>query len=167
MRAAGSSTLLPKLLGPGCSTRAPLTQRGPHERVPTHSSGPGAPVVVRWNLRLRARGRLGRKREISPPNMIPRSTSRTRRPSANGLDGGGQTEMEESQFDMEGLKKAFEAGDVDGVLEFYAEDLDHIEVDEGAPPRSPRRTGADYIRSAVAGATQAGTKLRLENPVVG
>ena len=59
--------------------------------------------------------------------------------------------MEESQFDMEGLKKAFEAGDVDGVLEFYAEDLDHIEVDEGAPPRSPRRTGADYIRSAVAG----------------
>jgi len=75
--------------------------------------------------------------------------------------------MEESQFDMEGLKKAFEAGDVDGVLEFYAEDLDHIEVDEGAPPRSPRRTGADYIRSAVAGATQAGIKLRLENPVVG
>ena len=75
--------------------------------------------------------------------------------------------MEQSQFDMEGLKKAFEDGDVDGVLEFYAEDLDHIEVDEGAPPKSPRRTGADYIRSAVGGATQAGIKLRLENPVVG
>ncbi len=60
--------------------------------------------------------------------------------------------MEESQFDMERLRQAFEAGDVDEVLKFYAEDLEHIEVDDGAPPRSPRRTGADYIRSAIAGA---------------
>src|SRR6266542_10872 len=75
--------------------------------------------------------------------------------------------MEESQFDMERLRQAFEAGDVDEVLKFYAEDLEHIEVDDGAPPRSPRRTGTDYIRSAIAGAAQAGIKLRLENPVVG
>jgi len=64
--------------------------------------------------------------------------------------------MEESQFDMERLRQAFEAGDVDEVLKFYAEDLEHIEVDDGAPPRSARRTGADYIRSAIAGAAQAG-----------
>ena len=55
--------------------------------------------------------------------------------------------MEESQFDMERLRQAFEAGDVDEVLKFYAEDLEHIEVDEGAPPRSEERRVGKECRS--------------------
>ena len=75
--------------------------------------------------------------------------------------------MGETRFDIEGLKQVFEAGEADKVLEFYSNDLEHIEVDEGAPPKSPRTSGADYIRNAIEGAAQAGIKLRMENPVVG
>ena len=71
------------------------------------------------------------------------------------------------QFNIEGLMQAFEAGDADRVLEFYATDFEHIEIDAEAPPASPRRTGADYIRGAIEGAAQAGIRFRLENLVVG
>ena len=59
--------------------------------------------------------------------------------------------MGETRFDIEGLKQVLEAGDADKVLEFYSNDLEHIEVDEGAPPKSPRASGADYIRNAIEG----------------
>ncbi len=72
----------------------------------------------------------------------------------------------EIQFDIEGLKRAFEAGEADKVLEYYSDDLEHIEVDDSAPPKSPRKSGAEYIRNAIEGAAGAGIKLRMENPVV-
>ncbi len=46
----------------------------------------------------------------------------------------------EIQFDIEGLKRAFEAGEADKVLEYYSDDLEHIEVDDSAPPKSPRKS---------------------------
>ena len=77
------------------------------------------------------------------------------------------TAKERTQFDIEALKRAFEANDAEKVLEFYSSDLEHIEIDAGAPPKSPRKTGAEYIANAIEGAAQAGIKLRMENPVVG
>ena len=73
----------------------------------------------------------------------------------------------QAQFDIEALKRAFEAHQVDKVLEFYSSDLDHLEIDAGAPPKSPRRSGIDYLGDAIQGAAQAGIKLHMENPVVG
>ncbi len=77
------------------------------------------------------------------------------------------TAKERTQFDIEALKRAFEANDADKVLEFYSSDVEHTEIDAGAPPKSPRKTGAEYIANAIEGAAQAGIKLRMENPVVG
>lgn len=73
----------------------------------------------------------------------------------------------ETRFDIEALATAFEANDVDRVLEFYSEKLDHVEIDAGAPPSSPRTSDLEHIGNALRGAAQAGIKLRMENPVVG
>jgi hypothetical protein len=75
--------------------------------------------------------------------------------------------MATTTFDIDALKKAFEAHDVDRVLEFYSSDLEHLEIDDGAPPKSPRKTDIEYIRGAIQGAGQAGVRLHLDNPVVG
>jgi len=72
-----------------------------------------------------------------------------------------------SQFDMEAFKSAFEANEVDKVLAFYSSELEHVEIDAGAPPGSPRTSDREHIGNALSGAAQAGIKLRLENPVVG
>src|SRR5436309_14923629 len=73
----------------------------------------------------------------------------------------------ETSFDIDALKQAFEAGDVDKVLEFYSEDLEHIEIDAGAPPRSPRTSDFEHLGNALRGAAQAGIKLHMENTVAG
>ena len=71
------------------------------------------------------------------------------------------------RFDMEAFKKAFEAADVDAVLKFYASDVEHIEIDADSPPKAPRTSGVDFLRSAIGGATEAGIKFRMDNAVVG
>src|SRR5439155_20586416 len=73
----------------------------------------------------------------------------------------------QTRFDIEALKRAFEAGDVDKVLEFYSEDLEHIEIDAGAPPSSPRTSDFEHLGNALRGAAQGGIKLRMENTVAG
>ncbi len=70
-------------------------------------------------------------------------------------------------FDMDGFKRAFEAIEVERILEFYSPDLDHIEIDEGAPPKSPRKSDRDAIRKAFIQVARAGIKLSIESPVVG
>jgi len=71
------------------------------------------------------------------------------------------------KFDMDTYKKVFEARDVDRILEFYSTDLDHIEIDQEAPPKSPRKSGFKDIREAFEQIAQSGIKLRIDNPVVG
>ena len=73
----------------------------------------------------------------------------------------------QTEFDIEALKRAFEANEANKVLQFYSSDLEHIEIDADAPPKTPRKSGTDYIAAAIEGAAQAGINLRLENPVVG
>ena len=70
-------------------------------------------------------------------------------------------------FDFEGLKRAFEAGEPEGILEFYSPDLEHIEVDQDAPPTSQRTSGFEEIRRAFEGIAQAGMRLRIDNQVIG
>ena len=72
-----------------------------------------------------------------------------------------------ASFDIAALKRAFEANDVDTVLTFYADRLEHIEIDAGAPPSAPRRTDSAHLRTALEGARQGGVKLHLDNPLVG
>jgi hypothetical protein len=73
----------------------------------------------------------------------------------------------ETRFDIEALKRALEARDAEQVLAFYSDDLEHVEIDAAAPPKSPRKTGIEYIRTAIEGAAQNGVMLHLDNPVVG
>lgn len=73
----------------------------------------------------------------------------------------------ETSFDIDALKQAFEASDVDKVLEFYSSDLEHIEIDAGAPPKSPRTSDFQHIVNALRGAAQAGIKLGMDNVVAG
>jgi hypothetical protein len=72
-----------------------------------------------------------------------------------------------TQFDIEALKRALEARNPDQVLTFYSDDLEHLEIDAAAPPKAPRKTGIDDIRTAIEGAAQHGVALHLENAVVG
>src|SRR5436309_13064584 len=73
----------------------------------------------------------------------------------------------ETSFDIDALKQAFEASDVDKVLDFYSPDLEHVEIDAGAPPKSPRTSDFEHIGNSLRGAVQAGIKLRMENLVAG
>jgi hypothetical protein len=73
----------------------------------------------------------------------------------------------ETSFDIDALKRAFEASDVDKVLEFYSPDLEHIEIDAGAPPKSPRTSDFQQIGNALRGAAQAGITLSMDNAVAG
>lgn len=70
-------------------------------------------------------------------------------------------------FDIETFKDAFEDNRVDTVLTYYADALEHIEIDAGAPPNAPRSTDKDHLRAALAGASQGGVKLHMDNAVVG
>src|SRR5438132_1352318 len=79
-------------------------------------------------------------------------------------EGVGMSAMAQAQFDIEALKRAFEAREAGKVLEFYSSDLEHIEIDAGAPPNSPRKSGTEYIGNAIEGAAQAGITLHMENP---
>jgi hypothetical protein len=70
-------------------------------------------------------------------------------------------------FDIDGLKGAFAAGDIDGVLGFYSENLEHVEIDAGAPPKSPRTTDFEELGKKLrGGAADAGVKLSIDNTFV-
>ena len=71
----------------------------------------------------------------------------------------------QSQLDIGALMQAFEANDVEKVLQFYSDDLEHVEIDSGAPPKSPRTSDFQHLGNALRGAAQAGIKLRM--PVFG
>jgi SnoaL-like domain len=73
----------------------------------------------------------------------------------------------QAEFDIDALKRAFEANDVETVLSFYADRLEHVEIDAGAPPNSPRTTDKDHLRGALEGAAAGGITLRMDKPFVG
>jgi hypothetical protein len=73
----------------------------------------------------------------------------------------------QTQFDIAALKRAFDAGDVDSVLEYYSDKLEHVEIGAGAPPGSPRTSDFEHIGNGLRGAAGAGIKLRMENTVAG
>ena len=68
-------------------------------------------------------------------------------------------------FDISAFKDVFEAIDVESILSFYADGVEHVEIDAEAPPRSPRVSGKDALRQAFAGIARGGLKLRLDNAV--
>jgi hypothetical protein len=77
------------------------------------------------------------------------------------------TTQAHTQFDIDALRRAFEANEVDTVLTFYADRLEHIEIDAGAPPKSPRTTDKKQLRGALEGAAEGGIRLHIDNPLVG
>ena len=66
-------------------------------------------------------------------------------------------------LDVAAFKEVFEAVDTDAILGFYADNVEHVEIDAESPPRSPRVSGKDGLRQAFAGIAQAGIKLHLDN----
>jgi hypothetical protein len=75
--------------------------------------------------------------------------------------------MDAIAFDIDGFKRAFEAGEPEKILQFYSPDLEHVEIDQDAPPASQRTTGFDEISQAFEGIAQAGMPLRMDNVVDG
>ena len=76
-----------------------------------------------------------------------------------------------TRFDFDALARAFEVGDAEAVLGFYADDHEHIEIDSDSPPSAPRtRVGAEaaeFMRSDVGYMATNGIKIGLDNRVVG
>ena len=70
-------------------------------------------------------------------------------------------------FNFDGFKRAFESGEPEKILEFYSPELEHIEIDQDAPPTSQRTSGFDEIRQAFEGIAQARMPLRIDNEVTG
>ena len=70
-------------------------------------------------------------------------------------------------FDIDTFKKSFEALDVEKIMSHFSPNLEHIEIGDDAPPKSPRKSGAADIRGAFEGIRKAGMKVHLDNPVVG
>jgi SnoaL-like domain len=68
-------------------------------------------------------------------------------------------------LDIAAFKKAFEAVDTEAIVAFYADDVEHVEIDAEAPPRSPRVSGKDALREAFVGIAQGGIKLHLDSTV--
>jgi hypothetical protein len=77
------------------------------------------------------------------------------------------TTERQTSFDIAAFKRAFEANEVDKVLTFYADRLEHVEIDAGAPPKTPRTSDKSHLHDALEGAAQGGVKLHMDNPLVG
>jgi ketosteroid isomerase-like protein len=71
-------------------------------------------------------------------------------------------------FDLETLKRGYEAWDIDALLALYAEDVKLIQIDRDNPPSSPRtRHGKDVVRGMFEHCAAAGVRATVENVVAG
>jgi ketosteroid isomerase-like protein len=71
-------------------------------------------------------------------------------------------------FDLETLKRGYEAWDIDALLALYAEDVKLIQIDRDNPPSSPRtRHGKDVVRGMFEHCAAAGVRATVEHAVAG
>jgi hypothetical protein len=71
-----------------------------------------------------------------------------------------------TSFDVATFKEAYEAWDVDTLLELYADELELIQIDRDNPPSAPRtRHGRDVLRGMLEHCAGAGVVVTVENLV--
>ena len=71
-----------------------------------------------------------------------------------------------TKFDVQAFKRAYEQWDIDALLEFYAEDVELVQIDRDNPPSSPRvRHGKDVFRGMFEHCAGAGVTATVENTV--
>jgi ketosteroid isomerase-like protein len=73
----------------------------------------------------------------------------------------------QTRFDLDLLKRSFEAWDLDTLLDLYHEDVEQIEMDEVTPPAAPRVRSKSELRQIFENGCKAGVKISLDNPVPG
>jgi ketosteroid isomerase-like protein len=73
----------------------------------------------------------------------------------------------QTRFDLDLLKRSFEAWDLETLLDLYDEDVEQIEMDEVTPPAAPRRRNKADLRQIFENGCRAGVKISLDNPVAG
>jgi ketosteroid isomerase-like protein len=73
-----------------------------------------------------------------------------------------------TSFDLEAFSRAYEAWDVDALLDLYADEVELIQIDRDNPPSSPRvRQGKDVFKGMFEHCAAAGVKATVENGVAG
>jgi len=71
-------------------------------------------------------------------------------------------------FDLEALKRGYEAWDIEALLALYAEDVELIQIDRDNPPNSPRvRHGKQVLEGMFGHCAAAGVKATVENMIAG
>jgi len=73
-----------------------------------------------------------------------------------------------TRFDLGAFKRAYEAWDVEALLDFYADDVELVQIDRDNPPSSPRvRHGKEVFRGMFEHCAAAGVKATVEHAVAG
>jgi len=73
-----------------------------------------------------------------------------------------------TKFDVEAFKRAYEAWDIDALLDLYADNVELVQIDRDNPPSSPRmRHGKDVFKGMFEHCAAAGVKATVENTVAG
>jgi len=73
-----------------------------------------------------------------------------------------------TSFDLEAFRRAYEAWDVDALLDLYADEVELIQIDRDNPPSSPRvRQGKDVFKGMFEHCAAAGVKATVEHGVAG
>ena len=73
-----------------------------------------------------------------------------------------------TSFDLEAFRRAYEAWDIDALLDLYADEVELIQIDRDNPPSSPRvRQGKDVFKGMFEHCAAAGVKATVENGVAG
>jgi hypothetical protein len=73
-----------------------------------------------------------------------------------------------TSFDIDTLKRGYEAWDLEALLALYADDVELIQIDGDNPPSSPRsRYGKEVFRGMFEHCAGAGVKATVENAVAG
>jgi ketosteroid isomerase-like protein len=73
-----------------------------------------------------------------------------------------------TKFDIDEFKRAYEAWNIGTLLDFYADDVELVQIDRDNPPSSPRvRRGKDIFRGMFEHCAAAGVSATVENTVAG
>jgi ketosteroid isomerase-like protein len=71
-----------------------------------------------------------------------------------------------TSFDIDTLKRGYEAWDVEALLALYADDVELIQIDRDNPPSAPRaRHGKEVFRGMFEHCAGAGVRATVENAV--
>jgi ketosteroid isomerase-like protein len=79
-----------------------------------------------------------------------------------------RTVQSATHFDLHAFKRAYEAWDIEALLDLYADDVELVQIDGDNPPSAPRvRHGKEVFRGMFEHCAGAGVEVTVENAVTG